>query len=110
MNRSEHFRVVVGKWFHVYSLSVGGHKYVMGIFPAVFRYLDSDVKLAHSYSVKGMYRVREEVAFEHWLSRGFMYNAESNTLCPISYELTDNSYVFYCSDESVPVLANRETG
>ena len=129
MNRSEHFRVVVGKWLHVYSLSVGGHKYVisgvasgnslvlrcsvllfMGIFPAVFRYLDSDVKLAHSYSVKGMYRVREEVAFEHWLSRGFMYNAESNTLCPISYELTDNSYVFYCSDESVPVLANRETG
>lgn len=50
------------------------------------------------------------VAFEHWLSRGFMYNAESNTLCPISYELTDNSYVFYCSDEPVSVLANWKIG
>lgn len=65
---------------------------------------------ANCYSDKGMYRVREEVAFEHWLSRGFMYNAESNTLCPISYELTDNSYVFYCSDEPVSVLANWKIG
>lgn len=83
---------------------------VSGIFTVVFSYLDSDGKIAHCYSDKGMYRVREEVAFEHWLSRGFMYNAESNTLCPISYELTDNSYVFYCSDEPVSVLANWKTG
>lgn len=83
---------------------------VSGIFTVVFSYLDSDGKIAHCYSDKGMYRVREEVAFEHWLSRGFMYNAESNTLCPISYELTDNSYVFYCSDEPVPVLANWKIG
>lgn len=76
----------------------------------VFRYLDSDGKIAHCYSDKGMYRVRAEVAFEHWLSRGFMYNAESNTLCPISYELTDNSYVFYCSDEPVSFLANWKIG
>ena len=52
---------------------------VSGIFTVVFSYLDSDGKIAHCYSDKGMYRVREEVAFEHWLSRGFMYNAESNT-------------------------------
>ena len=83
---------------------------VSGIFTVVFSYLDSDGKIAHCYSDKGMYRVREEVAFEHWLSRGFMYNAESNTLCPISYELTDNSYVFYCSDEPVSVLANWKIG
>lgn len=83
---------------------------VSGIFTVVFSYLDSDGKIAHCYSDKGMYRVLEEVAFEHWLSRGFMYNAESNTLCPISYELTDNSYVFYCSDEPVPVLANWKIG
>lgn len=83
---------------------------VSGIFTVVFSYLDSDGKIAHCYSAKGMYRVREEVAFEHWLSRGFMYNAESNTLCPISYELTDNSYVFYCSDEPVSVLANWKIG
>lgn len=83
---------------------------VSGIFTVVFSYLDSDGKIAHCYSDKGMYRVREEVAFEHWLSRGFMYNAGSNTLCPISYELTDNSYVFYCSDEPVPVLANWKIG
>jgi hypothetical protein len=31
-------------------------------------------------------------------------------LCPISYELTDNSYVFYCSDEPFSVLANWEIG
>lgn len=68
------------------------------------------VEGSYCYSDKGMYRVREEVAFEHWLSRGFMYNAESNTLCPISYELTDNSYVFYCSDEPVSVLANWKIG
>lgn len=80
---------------------------VSGIFTVVFSYLDSDGKIAHCYSDKGMYRVREEVAFEHWLSRGFMYNAESNTLCPISY---DNSYVFYCSDEPVSVLANWKIG
>lgn len=83
---------------------------VSGIFTVVFSYLDSDGKIAHCYSDKGMYRVLEEVAFEHWLSRGFMYNAESNTLCPISYELTDNSYVFYCSDEPVSVLANWKIG
>lgn len=83
---------------------------VSGIFTVVFSYLDSDGKIAHCYSDKWMYRVREEVAFEHWLSRGFMYNAESNTLCPISYELTDNSYVFYCSDEPVSVLANWKIG
>lgn len=73
---------------------------VSGIFTVVFSYLDSDGKIAHCYSDKGMYRVREEVAFEHWLSRGFMYN----------YELTDNSYVFYCSDEPVSVLANWKIG
>lgn len=83
---------------------------VSGVFTVVFSYLDSDGKIAHCYSDKWMYRVREEVAFEHWLSRGFMYNAESNTLCPISYELTDNSYVFYCSDEPVSVLANWKIG
>lgn len=83
---------------------------VSGIFTFVFSYLDSDGKIAHCYSDKGMYRVREEFAFEHWLSRVFMYNAESNTLCPISYELTDNSYVFYCSDEPVSFLANWKIG
>lgn len=83
---------------------------VSGIFTVVFSYLDSDGKIAHCYSDKVMYRVREEVTFEYWLSRGFMYNAESNTLCPISYELTDNSYVFYCSDEPVSVLANWKIG
>lgn len=83
---------------------------VSGIFTVVFSYLDSDGKIAHCHSGKGMCRVREEVAFEHWLSRGFMYNAESNTLCPISYELTDNSCVFYCSDEPVSVLADWKTG
>ena len=57
-----------------------------------------------------MYRVLEEVAFEHWLSRGFKYDNENNTLCPIFYELTDNSYVFYCSDEPVSVLANWKIG
>lgn len=65
---------------------------------------------AHCYSDKGMYRIREEVAFEHWLSRGFKYDNENNTLCPIFYELTDNSYVFYCSDEPVSVLANWKIG
>lgn len=83
---------------------------VSGIFTVVFSYLDSDGRIARCYSGKGMYRVREEVAFEHWLSRGFMYNAESNALCPISYELTDNSCVFYCSDEPVSVLANWKIG
>lgn len=83
---------------------------VSGIFTVVFSYLDSDGKIAHCYSDKGMYRVREEVAFEHWASRGFKYDKENNTLCPISYELTDNSYVFYCSDEPVSVLANWKIG
>lgn len=83
---------------------------VMGIFTVVFRYLDSDGKIAHCYSDKGMYHVREEVAFEHWLSRGFKYDNENNALCPIFYELTDNSYVFYCSDEPVSVLANWKIG
>lgn len=83
---------------------------VSGIFTVVFSYLDSDGKIAHCYSDKGMYRVREEVAFEHWLSRGFKYDNENNTLCPIFYELTDNSYVFYCSDEPVSVLANWKIG
>lgn len=50
------------------------------------------------------------VVFEHWLSRGFKYDNENNTLCPIFYELTDNSYVFYCSDEPVSVLANWKIG
>lgn len=105
MKRSEHFNVVAGH--ELYVVDKGD---VSGIFTVVFSYLDSDGKIAHCYSDKGMYRVREEVAFEHWLSRGFMYNAESNTLCPISYELTDNSYVFYCSDEPVSVLANWKIG
>lgn len=83
---------------------------VSGIFTVVFSYLDSDGKIAHCYSDKGMYRVLEEVAFEHWLSRGFKYDNENNTLCPIFYELTDNSYVFYCSDEPVSVLANWKIG
>lgn len=83
---------------------------VSGIFTVVFSYLDSDGKIAHCYSDKGMYRVREEVAFEHWASRGFKYDKENNTLCPISYELTDNSYVFYCSDEPVSFLANWKIG
>lgn len=83
---------------------------VSGAFTVVFSYLDSDGKIAHCYSDKGMYRVREEVAFEHWASRGFKYDKENNTLCPISYELTDNSYVFYCSDEPVSVLANWKIG
>lgn len=56
---------------------------VSGIFTVVFSYLDSDGKIAHCYSDKGMYRVLEEVAFEHWLSRGFKYDNENNTLCPI---------------------------
>lgn len=47
---------------------------VSGVFTVVFSYLDSDGKIAHCYSDKGMYRVREEVAFEHWLSRGFKYD------------------------------------
>lgn len=76
---------------------------VSGIFTVVFGYLDGDGKIAHCHSDKWMYRVREEVAFDHWLSRGFMYNS-------VSYELTDNSYVFYCSDEPVPFLANRKIG
>lgn len=83
---------------------------VSGIFTVVFSYLDSDGKIAHCYSDKGMYRVLEEVAFEHWLSRGFKYDEENNTLCPISYELTDKAYVFYCSDEPVSVLANWKIG
>lgn len=83
---------------------------VPGIFTVVFSYLDSDGKIAHCHSGKGMYRVREEVAFEHWLSRGFMYNAGSNTLCPVSYELAGGSYVFCCSGGPVPVLADWETG
>ena len=73
---------------------------VSGVFTVVFSYLDSDGKIAHCYSDKGMYRVREEVAFEHWLSRGFKYDDE----------LTDNSYVFYCSDEPFSFLANRKIG
>lgn len=32
---------------------------VSGIFTVVFSYLDSDGKIAHCYSDKGMYRVRE---------------------------------------------------
>lgn len=35
--------------------------------------------------------IYEAVAFEHWLSRGFMYNAESDTLCPISYEFNPDN-------------------
>lgn len=83
---------------------------VSGVFTVVFSYLDGDGKIAYCYSGKGMYRVREDVAFEHWASRGFKYDEENNTLCPISYELTDNSYVFYCSDEPVSVLANWKIG
>lgn len=85
MKRSEHLNVVAGKYLDFFPLSVNGLKYVM-------------------------YRVREDVAFEHWASRGFKYDEENNTLCPISYELTDNSYVFYCSDEPVSVLANWKIG
>lgn len=83
---------------------------VSGVFTVVFSYLDSDGKIAHCYSDKGMYRVREDVAFEHWTSRGFKYDKDNNTLCPISYELTDKSYVFYCGDEPVSVLANWRIG
>lgn len=83
---------------------------VSGVFTVVFSYLDGDGKIAYCYSDKGMYRVLEDVAFEHWASRGFKYDEENNTLCPISYELTDNSYVFYCSDEPVSVLANWKIG
>ena len=83
---------------------------VSGVFTVVFSYLDSDGKIAHCYSDKGMYRVCEDVAFEHWASRGFRYDADNNTLCPLSYELTNNSYVFYCSDEPVSVLANWKIG
>lgn len=83
---------------------------VPGVFTVVFSYLDSDGKIARCYSDRGMYRVREEVAFEHWLSRGFKYDNENNTLCPIFCGLTDNSYVFYCSGEPVSVLANWKTG
>lgn len=83
---------------------------VSGIFTVVFSYLDSDGKIAHCYSDKGMYRVCGQVAFEHRASRGFKYDKENNTLCPISYELTDNSYVFYCGDEPVSVLANWRIG
>ena len=57
-----------------------------------------------------LYRVLEDVAFEHWSFRGFKYDEENNTLCPISYELTDNSYVFYCSDEPFSFLANWKIG
>lgn len=76
----------------------------------VSKYDGGDGKIAYCYSDKWMYRVREDVAFEHWASRGFKYDEENNTLCPISYELTDNSYVFYCSDEPVSVLANWKIG
>lgn len=76
---------------------------VSGIFTVVF-------KTAHCCSGKGMYRVLEEVAFEHRLSRGFKYVNENNTLCPVSCELTDGSCVFNCSDGPVSVLADRKTG
>lgn len=102
MKRSDHFNVVAGKCLNVYSLSVNGREYaISGVSP--------DNKLV-LHCLDANDRVREEVAFEHWLSRGFMYNAESDTLCPISYELTDNSYVFYCSDEPVSFLANWKIG
>ena len=83
---------------------------VSGVFTFLFSYLDSNGKIAHCYSDKGMYRVCEQVAFEHWASRGFKYDKANNTLCPISYELTDKSYVFYCGDKLVSFLANWRIG
>ena len=74
---------------------------VSGVFTVVFSYLDGDGKIAYCYSDKGMYRVRADVAFAHWASRGFKYDEENNTLCPISY---------YCSDEPFSFLANRKIG
>lgn len=83
---------------------------VSGVFTVVFGYLDSDGKIAYCYSDKGLYRVCEDVAFRYWLSRGFKYDKEGNTLCSISYGFTDDSYVFYCSGESVSVLSNWKIG
>lgn len=65
VNDCAHELYVVAKYYFVDAFTD-----VSGIFTVVFSYLDSDGKIAHCYSDKWMYRVREEVAFEHWLSRG----------------------------------------
>lgn len=62
MRRSGRFPVVAGKCLDANAIVA---KYDGGV-PT---YYLVDVKIAHCYSDKGMYRVREEVAFEHWLSR-----------------------------------------
>lgn len=81
MKRSEHLNVVAGKYL---DLMIGSsHIFVdafSGVFTAVFCCLDGDGKIAYCYSDKGMYRVREDVAFEHWASRGFKYDEENNVV------------------------------
>ena len=107
MRRSEPFNVAAVKCLHVYPLSVNGHKYVISG-------VDSDNSLvllgSNCCTIRSISDFLREKNKFFCGDIVFKYDEENNTLCPISYELTDNSYVFYCSDEPFSVLANWEIG
>lgn len=122
MKRSEHFNVVVGKWLNGYSLSVNGRKYaISGVSPdnkLVLHCLDAnDIVCEYSdLSLGSSHIFVNDCDHELCDARRVFVDGKSHhelyvvNMCPISYELTDNSYVFYCSDEPVSVLANWKIG
>lgn len=95
MKRSEHLNVVAGKYLDFFPLSVNGLKYVIVANCCTIRSISDFLREKNKFFCGDIV---------------VKYDEENNTLCPISYELTDNSYVFYCSDEPVSVLANWKIG
>lgn len=114
MKRSEHFNVVAGKWLNGYSLSVNGRKYaISGVSPdnkLVLHCLDAnDIVCEYSDLSLGSSHIFVNDC-DHVICDARRVFSRLCSATWIVYELTDNSYVFYCSDEPVSVLANWKIG
>lgn len=105
MKRSEHLHVVAVLFVLFQTFSARRIS-----FSVVTLWLSTMVKLLIAIPARGCIVFVKRLRLSIVSSRGFKYDNENNTLCSISYELTDNSYVFNCSDESVSVLANWKIG
>lgn len=123
MKRSEHFNVVAGKWLNGYSLLVNGRKYAISGVGSdnklVLHCLDandivceySDLSLGSSHIfVNGCDHVICDVGrvFVDGKSHHGLYVVDKGDEWR-SYWV-EGSYVFYCSDEPVSVLANWKIG